>query len=144
MSNKCYYALCAMLELAVREGDGPVPISAIAAAQGIPSRFLEAILRQLKQGGLTASVRGKDGGYYLAKPARTLTLGTIIRLFEGPMIGSGPSDALLQDRAAAHIFSEVWQKAEEALATVYDGTTLGELAERERMNKSGGVADYAI
>jgi Rrf2 family protein len=133
-----------MLELAVREGDGPVPISAIATAQGIPSRFLEAILRQLKQAGLTASLRGKDGGYYLAKPARTLTLGTIIRLFEGPTIGTGPTEHLAQDRAATHIFSEVWQKAEEALAAVYDGTTLGELAERERMKKSGGVADYAI
>jgi Rrf2 family cysteine metabolism transcriptional repressor len=51
ISNKCVYALKAMLELSLRENDGPVPISEIAQAQNIPSRFLEGILRQLKQAG---------------------------------------------------------------------------------------------
>ena len=59
ISNKCNYALRALLELAKRDGGGPATIVDIAQAQSIPARFLEAILRQLKQAGLTESVRGK-------------------------------------------------------------------------------------
>jgi Rrf2 family protein len=149
ISNRCYYALKAMLELAIREGSGPTPISDVAAQQDIPARFLEAILRQLKQAGLTASARGKDGGYYLAKPARTITLGTVIRLFEGPLVGetgSNPTSSRNGPRGFTKedAFADVWQKAEDALSTVYDGVTFGELAEKEKIRKTGGVADYAI
>ncbi|MFT5126221.1 MAG: Rrf2 family cysteine metabolism transcriptional repressor, partial [Verrucomicrobiales bacterium] len=49
ISNRCLYALKAVVELAEQEGLGPVTIAEIARKQGIPSRFLEAILRQLKQ-----------------------------------------------------------------------------------------------
>ena len=85
ISNKCYYGLRAMLELAIHEGDGPITIGDIAAARNIPVRFLEAILRQLKQAGLADSARGKEGGYQLARPAREISAASIIDAIEGPV-----------------------------------------------------------
>jgi Rrf2 family protein len=146
ISNRCTYALEAMLELAVQEGSGPIPISQVAAQHGIPARFLEAILRQLKQAGLTDSARGKDGGYFLAKPARTITAGEVIRLFEGSLVslGCASGDGSPGGTATAPVLMDLSKQAEAALSKVYDSATFGELADRERMRRSGGIANYSI
>ena len=146
ISNRCTYALEAMLELAVQEGAGPVPISQIAATHGIPARFLEAILRQLKQAGLTDSARGKDGGYLLAKPARGITAGDIIRLFEGSLVslGSSVNGSPHKGSPTAQVLVDLSAEAEMALSAVYDGVTFGDLAEREKARRSDGIANYSI
>lgn len=145
ISNKCYYALKAMLELALRTGDRPITIGEIARAQHIPVRFLEAILRQLKQAGLADSIRGKDGGYFLGKPAGRIAVGAIIRLFEGPLVeGAAASASKSHERTSEDVFAPLWRDAEKALAKVYDSVTLGELAEREHSSKLEGVATYSI
>jgi Rrf2 family transcriptional regulator, cysteine metabolism repressor len=140
ISNRCTYALKAMLELALREGEGPVSIGEIAREQGIPARFLEAILRQLKQAGYTRSARGKVGGYQLARPANGVRTGEIIRLFEGPLLAPGgpPPPGAGPDPLAA-----LWRQAEAALAQVYDAMTFAELARQAAAARKLGV-DYAI
>ena len=140
ISNRCTYALKAMLELSLREGAGPVSIGEIAREQAIPARFLEAILRQLKQAGYTVSSRGKVGGYQLAKPAHAVSAGEIIRLFEGPLFSGGAAG---RPGSAANPVASLWREAEEALGRVYDGTSFADLADRaERARKVEG--DYAI
>src|SRR3990172_13420497 len=84
-SQKSEYAVRAVFELAKREGSGPVKAAKIASAQLIPLRFLENILGQLRQAGIVESVRGKDGGYLLARPIRDLAVGEVVRLIQGPM-----------------------------------------------------------
>jgi Rrf2 family transcriptional regulator, cysteine metabolism repressor len=143
ISNKCNYALRALLELAKREGGGPATIVDIAQAQNIPARFLEAILRQLKQAGLTESVRGKKGGYVLAIPARTITIGQVIRLMEGPLIATETAQNGA-DGNMTDVFQEIWQEAAEALNQVYDSANFADLAERDRQAALKFVADYAI
>ena len=83
LSQKCQYAVRAVLELARRYGQGPVAISQIAASQAIPQRFLENILNEIKPTGLIASRRGIQGGYQLAKDPAEVTVGEIIRLIDG-------------------------------------------------------------
>ncbi len=143
ISNKCNYALRALLELAKHEGAGPATIVDIAQAQHIPARFLEAILRQLKQAGLTESVRGKKGGYILARPARSITVGEVIRLMEGPYFTSHQT-AAGQQGAQKDVFNDIWQEAEQALNQVYDATDFAHLAERDREAAMQFVPDYAI
>jgi len=126
ISNKCYYALRAVLELARKESEKRVPIADIAKAQEIPPRFLEAILRQLKQAGITDSVRGKDGGYHLARPAKDIYVGEIIRLFEGPLVAVRQKANVDID-----ILDTVWDEAEKVLSTVYDSTDFATLVSRE-------------
>lgn len=137
ISRKCDYALRAMLELALREGKGPVPIGQIARAQAIPVRFLEAILRQLKQAGLADSNRGKEGGYFLALPARNLTVGAIIEVFEGR---AGPA----APEARNDVFASLWKEADDAIQAVYGRVTLGDLADREIQRHQDNAGNFSI
>lgn len=141
ISNKCLYALKAMLELAKREGSGPVTIAQIAACQQIPVRFLEAILRQLKQGGFTESHRGKDGGYVLARSAAAIRMGDVVRTFEPPLAGGGAGGGRDMDGT---VFTDVWAEAEDALNRVYDGITFRELAEKDQALQHRRIHDYCI
>ena len=67
ISQKAKYAFKALLHLAERSGEGTVQIEEIARAEGIPRRFLEQILLELKHRGLIASRRGRAGGYRLVR-----------------------------------------------------------------------------
>ncbi len=67
ISAKADYAMRAALELAAAEHP-PLKRDQIASAQGIPVKFLETILGELKHAGIVASQRGADGGYSLARP----------------------------------------------------------------------------
>jgi Rrf2 family protein len=60
-------------------------VSAIAAEESIPRKFLEAIMSELRHAGLVESTRGKLGGYRLARPADLITFGEIIRITDGPL-----------------------------------------------------------
>ncbi len=143
ISNKCNYALRAMLELAKREGRGPVTIMDIAEAQNIPARFLEAILRQLKQAGLTESIRGKKGGYVLSRSSREISMGEVIRLIEGPFF-AGEWTATQGGVGRADVFTDIWIRADESLAQVYDAVSFRELAARDNELASRFVANYTI
>ena len=146
ISNRCHYALRAMLELALREGRGPVTISEIATTQNIPVRFLEAILRQLKQDGLADSVRGKEGGYLLARKAHDISVGEVIRIFEGPFIWTAESVSQRgsRDDEQREALADVWREAEQALTTVFDQHSFGDLAEREHQRTLTRASNYSI
>lgn len=69
-----------------REPQGePVGIAELAAKEGIPKKFLELILLELKNLGLLQSKKGKGGGYFLGKPPRDITLGHVVRVLDGPL-----------------------------------------------------------
>lgn len=85
LSKKAKYALKALLYLTKQHEKGLVIISDIAEKQRIPRKFLEAILVDLKTNGILHSVRGKNGGYYLAKKPEEISVGSIIRMIDGPL-----------------------------------------------------------
>jgi Rrf2 family protein len=85
LSKKCKYALQALYALSAEYGKGPVLISTMSERQRIPHKFLEVILWELKQGGLVDSKKGKRGGYRLLKSPETVTIGSIIRMIDGPL-----------------------------------------------------------
>jgi len=85
LAQKTRYAIRAMQHLADRYGQGPVPLSEIAAKQKIPANFLTTILSELGRIGLVASQRGKDGGYWLALSPIDITYGDLIRLMRGSL-----------------------------------------------------------
>ena len=142
VSQKCQYALRAVFELAKRYEQGPAKIGDVAAAQGIPPRFLEVILNELKQGGFTDSRRGKEGGYFLVRNPNTLTVGEIIRFIQGPIRPAEASDR--NGTPGPDVFREVWHRAEHALSSVYDKTTMAVLIEEERRLLQTTGPDFAI
>ena len=84
ISQKAKYALRALLALA-RAGEAGLVTAEIAETQAIPRKFLEQILLDLKRTGIVHSRRGKFGGYYLLKPADSITFGEVLRLIDGPI-----------------------------------------------------------
>ena len=122
------YALRALAELASRDGPAPVPAEELAAAQDVPVRFLLGILRDLRDGGVVVAVRGRGGGYRLARPASRVTLAEVVRLVDGPLaqVQGVPADRLGYAGAAAPL-REVWVAVRAALREVLEGTTLDDV-----------------
>jgi Rrf2 family protein len=105
------YALRAAAELASVGGtaDRPVTAERLATAQGIPPKFLESILLQLRRGGIVHSQRGPDGGYWLARPADQISMADVIRIIDGPLAnvrGRRPEELGYHGAAAA--LQQVW------------------------------------
>jgi Rrf2 family protein len=86
LSKKGEYAVRAMIALGLARGES-LTISEIAAAQGLPKKFLEQIMLALKSAGLTVSKAGPRGGYGLARPASEITLKQILGAVEEPLSG---------------------------------------------------------
>ncbi|HEY5550891.1 MAG TPA: Rrf2 family transcriptional regulator [Opitutaceae bacterium] len=86
-SKKTEYALRAMIDLGIaREVGRPLlQLSELADSERLPAKFLEQILKELKQGGLVLGLRGKFGGYQLAEPAARIPVGRIVRHMSGPL-----------------------------------------------------------
>ncbi len=85
ISQRARYALKALLFLARAEPRKPVRANEIAASEGIPEAFLEQILVDLRRTGLVDSKRGRQGGHLLARPAKEISLASVLRTTEGPM-----------------------------------------------------------
>jgi Rrf2 family protein len=136
ISARADYAVRAMLALAAA-GD-MVSAQTLADDQGLPHKFLEAILGDLRRAGLVRSHRGAVGGYRLTAPAEEITLGDIIRAVDGPLAGvrgMRPEEAKY-DGVAEHL-QTVWVATRSAVRGVLDEATLaavvsGELPEHIR------------
>jgi len=147
ISQKCQYALRAVFELAKRDGDNPVRIADIAEAQAIPARFLEIILAQLKQAGFVQSHRGNRGGYSLARSAKELSVGEVIRFVEGPLAPVSCAVAGSQPDCPLHgncVFLPMWERVSRAVKEVYDSTTLQDLVQQDAQRGLGYVPSFAI
>ena len=147
LSQKCQYAVRAILELAKRHGQGPVTASEIASSQVIPQRFLEVILNELKPSGLIESRRGVQGGYFLSGRPKDIKVGQVIRLIDGPLepvrcVGDRTKPSCpLKDRCAR---GELWSAARKAVEEVYDGTNFPDLVEREAQFDRRAAGEYCI
>ena len=144
VSNKCEYALRAIFELGRRAGQDPIKVQDIASAQGIPPRFLEIILVELRNGGFVLSRRGNNGGYILARPPREISVGQVIRLFQGDQDTPGQAKALSDMRAGDFAFSRLWERAQTAIAEVYDKTTFADLLQDELLRGRKWVLNYVV
>jgi Rrf2 family protein len=85
LSQRTRYTIRALLHLADRYGEGPVQLGEIAQAQNIPPKFLTVMLSTMIREGVVASRRGRDGGYWLAKPPGEVSYGSIVRLTRGSL-----------------------------------------------------------
>jgi Rrf2 family protein len=83
ISKKTDYALRALFTLIEFNGRGPIPIRELARRNEVPKRFLEHILLELKEMGLVKSTPGRKGGYILAQDPEKITMGQIVRHFDG-------------------------------------------------------------
>jgi len=132
ISAKVDYAVRAAVQLAAASDERPTKGDAIAQAQGIPVKFLENILGDLRHAGLVRSQRGADGGYWLNRPANEISVADIIRAVEGPLAsvrGQRPED--IAYAGPAEPLSKVWIAVRASLRSVAEHVTLADIASGE-------------
>ncbi len=136
ISRKAKYGLKALLMLAREHDKGPILIADIARSESIPRKFLELILLELKRHGLLLSRKGKGGGYLLAKPPESVTLGRVLRFMDGPiaLVPCVSQTAYVKcndcaDEATCGI-RIVMKQVRDAASTILDGTTLADVLEQ--------------
>jgi Rrf2 family protein len=139
ISVKGDYALHAVFDLALQNPAEPVKIAEIARRQRIPQKFLELILAGLKQGGFVESRRGAEGGYLLARPADSITIGEVIRFMEGSKAIRNGS----RQRAQGP-FAQLWASVDAAISEVVDRTTFGDLARKWMERQGAYVPNWEI
>ena len=130
-STKGRYAARAMLELALRYGEGTIMVKDIAARQGVSERYLEQILVAMRVAGLVESVRGSGGGFLLARSPASITIGEIIHAVEGSTAPVGCVDnPALCNRSETCTMYDVWKDVKTAIDSVLDGLSLQIMIER--------------
>ncbi len=136
LSNKTKYALKALQVLAKEYGQGPVLISEIARRENIPAKFLELILLELKNQGILQSKKGKGGGYFLARPPHSVSVGQVVRAMEGPLapLPCVSRTAYMRCRECRDERScgirLVMKDVRDATAKILDSTTLADMLKR--------------
>ena len=131
ISQKGLYALQAMMMLARRYNQGAIRIRDIAYEEGLPEKFLELILLELKNARMVESVRGAKGGYQLRRPPSEIWLSEIIRLIDGPLAPFGDAEQLrnLIDRDPEHrALYRVFLDVRNAAAKILESTSLAHIA----------------
>ena len=128
ISAKADYAMRALLALASHRGDHPLKAEEIATSQGIPLKFLENILVELRKDGLVQSQRGAEGGYRLAKPPKDVSVASVMRAVDGPLAevrGLRPEDARYEG-PAEHL-QDVWVAVRASLRAVLEEVSLDDI-----------------
>jgi Rrf2 family protein len=130
ISKKGLYALEAMMMLTRNYPERTVKTREIAASEGIPEKFLEAILLGLKNARLVESLRGANGGYRLARSPSKIYLGQIIRMIDGPLAPFGNAESLQQlvgrDNKHSPLY-RVFLDVRNAASRILDHTSLAHL-----------------
>ena len=107
-------------------------LDSLAQAQGIPLKFLENILAELRRAGLVGSQRGAEGGYRLQRAAADISVADVIRAVEGPLadVHGTPPEALDFPGPAAPV-RDVWVATRAALRSVLEVVTMADIASGE-------------
>src|SRR5580704_16368933 len=136
ISKRTQYGLKAILALGRRYRMGPVLIATLSKEECIPLKFLELILLDLKTHGLLESKKGKGGGYSLSRPPSTITIGSVIRIMEGPLapLPCASETAFKPCEECSDVETcgtrIIMRQVRDAMAAVLDQTTLADLLKR--------------
>jgi Rrf2 family transcriptional regulator, cysteine metabolism repressor len=144
ITQRSEYAIQALLELALRNGSGPVTIADIAAAQRLPQKFLAVILVRLKQAGVVVSERGTRGGYRLARAPSKITAGQVVRLLDGPVQPAGDGGRTPESSHGESVLFDLRQQIAQAVENVLNHITLADLIEHEVRRQAALVTNYSI
>jgi len=143
ISTRGRYGLRAMLDLALNPSQTPIPLRVIAERQGISDAYLEQVINTLRKAGLVTAVRGAHGGYQLARPANTITVGEVLRALEGPIApvycveDNGKTSC---ERQNFCLTRPLWHELTELINNFLDNKTLQDLA--EQANHEEGITYY--
>ena len=145
LSTRTRYGTRALLELALRYGEGPILLKEIAKKQQIPLPYLEHLISPLIKGGIIRSIKGPRGGVYLAKAPDEIKLSEVIQLLEGSVAPAEcVNDPGICNRSEFCVTRDVWSELKMVIDEVLQSTTLQGLVERHRKKEQLEPAMYYV
>jgi Rrf2 family protein len=140
ISSQEEYGLRCLVQVARETGGGPLPISEIAMSEGLSVEYVGKLLMKLRKGGLVDSVRGKAGGYVLARPAEDITLKLVLDVLSEPIYDPGYCERFSgTEETCVHVdecgIRPIWSIVNRFLANALDGVTIADLIESEILAK---------
>lgn len=136
-STRTEYGVRVMVELARRDGDGPVSLTDIAATEELPLAYLEHLVARLRKSGLVESRRGARGGYLLTRPASDISMAEVVEALEGSIapiecISQAADGGVVCSREtdADHVCPTklLWTRVQGAIVGTLQDTRLSDLA----------------
>lgn len=139
VSTKGRYALTVMVDLARKGENGYVSLSDIAESENLSMKYLESIIAILNKGGLLKSLRGKNGGYMLAREPKEYTINEILLLTEGTL---APVNCIMQEgvqceKAATCSTLPLWAGLDRVIDNYLSGITLEDIITGNRKKMLG-------
>ena len=128
LTTRSRYGTRMILDMAINGQNGPVRIKDIAARQGVSVKYLEKLVRELKDAGFVRSRRGPHGGHELDMPLEAISVGDIVRALEGDLslVECSGSEGFCA-RSAECLTRGVWMEAAQAMHEKLDSITLADL-----------------
>jgi Rrf2 family iron-sulfur cluster assembly transcriptional regulator len=132
LTTKGRFAVTAMIDLAMRQHNGPVTLAGISQRQKISLSYLEQLFGKLRRHELVESTRGPGGGYTLARPMREVSVADIIFAVDEPLDATncGGKENCHEDGPC--MTHELWANLNKKMIEFLDGVTLQELVEKQR------------
>lgn len=132
ISTRSRYGTRILLELARQGGESPVQVSEIGRRQQIPVKYLEQLIRKLKSAGLVKSTRGVKGGHQLDKDPASITVGQIVRLFDGQndFVECITAKDTQCEMLAQCPVRDIWKQASAAFYATLDKITISDLLKK--------------
>lgn len=135
LSTRGRYGLKAMFELSMNYGQGPISLNIISERQNISLNYLEQLMAQLKKADLVESVRGKQGGYLLAKKPAEISVGDILIVLEGELAPTDCVKEYTEDECTNADFCVtriIYEKIKKSIDDVVYSITLQDMLEDQR------------
>lgn len=145
LSTKGRYGTRATLDLAMYQDNGPVNLKDMAERQAISRRYLEHLMSRLVTAGIVRSVRGRSGGFVLAREPSEITLAEVVEALEGPInVVECTSDPSTCNRASGCVTRDIWDEVSRIITHHLASITLDDLRMRQQERMRAGTAMYYI
>jgi Rrf2 family iron-sulfur cluster assembly transcriptional regulator len=137
LTTKGRFAVTAMIDLALREHNGPVTLAGISQRQKISLSYLEQLFGKLRRHQLVESTRGPGGGYTLGRPAKDVTVADIIFAVDEPLdatqCGGKENCGTDDQRCMTH---DLWANLNARMVEYLDSVSLADLVEQQKQRVS--------
>jgi Rrf2 family iron-sulfur cluster assembly transcriptional regulator len=130
-----------MIDLALRQHEGPVTLAGIAERQAISLSYLEQLFGKLRRQQLVASVRGPGGGYCLAKPMNAISVADIIRAVDEPLDATNCGGKRNCHEDHLCMTHQLWTNLNARMFEYLSSVNLAELVRQQRPDDSPEVSD---
>ena len=140
LTTKGRFAVTAMIDLALRSGEGPVTLAGISERQKISLSYLEQLFGKLRRYSLVDSVRGPGGGYCLARPGSKITVADIVRAVDEQLDATqcgGKENCRDEERCMTH---ELWTTLNAKMYEYLASVTLADLVDIQLKKLGGDVS----